>query len=438
MVRPRSVPSYRKHRQSRQALVTLTDGLGGRKDVLLGPHGTKESRVEYARVIAEWEAAGRTIPHRAAASDLTIHELILRFWLHVEKHYRRPDGSPTSEIDSYRMSFKPLKRLYGDALAKEFGPLSLKAVREAMVSGSWLTEAEKAKRQEEGHKLTWCRGLVNQRIGRIRRMFKWAVENEMIQAPVYQALMAVRGLVRGRSEARDTAPVKPVHPAWVEAVLPHLLPQVAAMVELQLTTGMRAGEVTIMRTIDIDTKGRIWLYKPTDHKTAWRGHHRVVPLGPRAQAILKPWLRLSVEEYLFQPKEALAWRWAKLREERKSKVQPSQQSRRKRKPQRTVSDHYTVTAYDHAVTSAIKKANAARACETCKPLDSADRCQACQANIIPHWHPHQLRHTKATEIRREAGLDAARAVLGHRSPVITEHYAELDVTKAAEVMERLG
>jgi hypothetical protein len=33
-------------------LVTLTDGVGNRRDILLGQHGTKESRVEYARVIA--------------------------------------------------------------------------------------------------------------------------------------------------------------------------------------------------------------------------------------------------------------------------------------------------------------------------------------------------------------------------------------------------
>jgi hypothetical protein len=58
--------------------------------------------------------------------------------------------------------------------------------------------------------------------------------------------------------------------------------------------------------------------------------------------------------------------------------------------------------------------------------------------FVPHWHPHQLRHTKATEIRREAGLDAARAVLGHRSPKVTEVYAEIDVNKAAEVMAKLG
>src|SRR5262245_18809066 len=57
--RSRSVPSYRRHKQSGQAIVTLTDGLGGRRDVLLGKHGSKESRVEYARIIAEWEANGR-------------------------------------------------------------------------------------------------------------------------------------------------------------------------------------------------------------------------------------------------------------------------------------------------------------------------------------------------------------------------------------------
>src|SRR5215831_11564946 len=59
MPRPISVPAYRLHKQSGQAVVTLPDGTGGRRDVLLGKHGTPESRAEYARVIAEWEAGGR-------------------------------------------------------------------------------------------------------------------------------------------------------------------------------------------------------------------------------------------------------------------------------------------------------------------------------------------------------------------------------------------
>lgn len=51
------VPSYRKHKQSGQAIVTLTDRLGGRRDVLLGRFGTPESHLRYARAITEWEAA---------------------------------------------------------------------------------------------------------------------------------------------------------------------------------------------------------------------------------------------------------------------------------------------------------------------------------------------------------------------------------------------
>ena len=57
-------PSYRK-KTTRQngttrvyAVVTLPNGVGGRRDVPLGKYGTKESRAEYRRVIAEWELSG--------------------------------------------------------------------------------------------------------------------------------------------------------------------------------------------------------------------------------------------------------------------------------------------------------------------------------------------------------------------------------------------
>ena len=105
---------------------------------------------------------------------------------------------------------------------------------------------------------------------------------------------------------------------------------------------------------------------------------------------------------------------AEQRRNRKTKVQPSQVHRRKPKPKKCLGERYRVSSYALAIARGCKRAG------------------------IPHWHPHQLRHTKATEIRREAGLDAARAVLGHRSPKITEVYAELDTSKAAEIMERLG
>ncbi len=44
----------------------------------------------------------------------------------------------------------------------------------------------------------------------------------------------------------------------------------------------------------------------------------------------------------------------------------------------------------------------------------------------------------ATYIRKEFGLDTARIILGHRSAVITEVYAELDQQKALEAIVRVG
>jgi hypothetical protein len=69
--------SSRRHKQSGPAIVTLSDGFGNRRDVLLGKYGTAESRKEYARVISEWEATGRRLPPKSSESsapDLTIAE----------------------------------------------------------------------------------------------------------------------------------------------------------------------------------------------------------------------------------------------------------------------------------------------------------------------------------------------------------------------------
>src|SRR5690606_2441627 len=50
------------------------------------------------------------------------------------------------------------------------------------------------------------------------------------------------------------------------------------------------------------------------------------------------------------------------------------------------------------------------------------------------WHPHQLRHLAATEIRAEFGLEASALVLGHASATLTDRvYAERDERKVLEV-----
>jgi integrase len=180
-----------------------------------------------------------------------------------------------------------------------------------------------------------------------------------------------------------------------------------------------------MRTIDVDTSGRVWSYVPASHKTEHHGKRRTIHFGPRAQAILRPWLRTELTAYLFSPREATEERRAEGRRARKTPLTPSQRGRRRKaRPKRAPGDRYDTRAYAHAIRYGIRKTN--RLAE--------------RAGLpgIGDWHPHQLRQNAATLLRREFGLDVARAVLGHSSPAVTEVYAELDMTKAAEAMERVG
>ena len=54
------------------------------------------------------------------------------------------------------------------------------------------------------------------------------------------------------------------------------------------------------------------------------------------------------------------------------------------------------------------------------------------------WHPHQLRHNAATELRKEFTLETARIILGHHSAAVTEVYAERDEQEAIEAITKVG
>jgi integrase len=127
----------------------------------------------------------------------------------------------------------------------------------------------------------------------------------------------------------------------VEQTLSVMRPTLADMVQLQLETGMRPGEVCFMRAIDIERSSPVWLYTPGRHKTQHHGHSRVVPIGPRAQEIVRRHLKTDLQAYLFTPADSIAEFRAEQRRNRKSKVQPSQQDRRKRTPKRKPGQRYT-------------------------------------------------------------------------------------------------
>ncbi len=394
-------PSYRPH-ASGQAVVTVRTTSGNRRDILLGPWDTAESKAEYARVLGALSAHGGRYPDPTAQPvSPSVNEVILAFWKYAEAHY----GEGNKELEQYRYSLRPLREMYGDHPADRFTPKCLKAVRQGMADRGW------------------CRAVINRRLTRIRTMFSWAVSEELVPPSISHGLREVKGFRQGEKCVRESGPVQPAFAEDMLTALPHCPRPVAAMLELQWLTGMRSGEVRVMRTLDIDRSNpACWLYRPGSdagpngqHKNAWRGQDRVVPLGPRCIEILTPFLRPDDPlAFLFQPRQATEERNAKRRALRKTPRTPSQLARKhKKNPRRVPGACYTPMSYPRAV---------ARACE--------------KAGVS--FHPYALRHGRKMDIEGTEGAEAARCVLGQKTIQSTQHYGKIDVGRAAAVMERIG
>lgn len=282
-----SVPRYRKHRASGQALVEIN----GRRHYL-GPHGTKASKLEYDRLITEWLSAGRSTAFGVPETVISVVELIVSYLEYAKAYYG--DGR-RGEYSNMRHALKPLRELYGKTPAREFGPRQLKAVRE-----KYLTA---------GH----SRKHINASVQRIGRVFRWGVSESLVPPEVPQALAMVPGLRKGHTTARENKRVKPVDAKIVAATLPHLPLVVRAMVELQQATGMRPGELCNLRPCDIDRSGAVWEYRPAAHKNANREHDRIVCIGPRGQEILRPYLLRDSEAFCFSPADSEAERTIRYR-----------------------------------------------------------------------------------------------------------------------------
>jgi integrase len=396
---PRRLPTYpsRAH-SSGQARIKLNGRV-----VYLGKFGSPESHAKFHRVIAEYlGAAVEPVPDSVQVGEIAVAELLAQFLKHATERYVK-NGAPTSEVRSYKTALRPVYRLYGGVKVSEFGPRALMACRQHLI--------------DQGY----TRKRINQHVVRIRSVFKWGVSREMVPETTWRALQSLQGLRRGELGVSDNQAVAPAPPEAVEAIRAFVLPPVWTMVQLQLLTGCRPGEACDIRTGDIrtddpalppDVRGRVWIYRPGSHKTEHHGRSRLILLGPKAQALLGPWLRPDEpERHLFSPAEAVAFALAKRRQASKS---PRRKTATKRNPNRVPRDFYAEHAYGVAVR------------------------RACQKAGVAHWSPNQLRHSAGTSLRSESGVEVVRTILGHASMSTTEIYAERDLEKAAALILAVG
>ena len=109
MARSIRIPSYRLHKPTNQAIVVIRG-----RTFYLGRYGSNESRDEYMQdhcpvACCKSPATGPgAAPVLATEPDLSVSELTLAYWRHVEAYYVK-DGRPTSRSTSCGWPLKPVR-----------------------------------------------------------------------------------------------------------------------------------------------------------------------------------------------------------------------------------------------------------------------------------------------------------------------------------------
>jgi integrase len=359
------VPRLREHKASGRAVVTLSG-----RDVYCGTWGSPEAEETYRRQVAEWLAAGRKLPEEKAGP--TVEDLADAWlgWL-ATRNVKR--GEETTHVERARRVAGEVVALYGSEPAAGFRPTWMRTL-----AGTWK-----------------ARGLVtlttNQYLSTVRQLVKWGVKMEMIPAEALVRVQAAGG-VSWRDGFGVPEPVGPVPEDVLEATLAAFSTswrgrQIRDLLRLMRHSGLRPAEACSMRMGDIEQGESSWTYRVAAdwNKVEHQGIARVVPLGPKCQEVVAPWLQRARSRYdygfLFRNLAGGPCRVNSLR-------------------------------------------NATY--------------QACDRAGVAKWSPNQLRHNYATEVRARYGIEAARTALGHGDVDTTLIYAERDLELARKIARELG
>ena len=385
------VPQMRHDKERGRAYVRI-DGVRHR----LGKWGSDKSQATYDVLIASWLASGRVntdgatvvmpaepkiAPLPSSSGVLTVADL-LALWM--EDIAVNGKGIKSSSYGSARAAGRAMSA-YLTLPVEDFGP---KAFKEVMRNYA-KTPVVRRKKKKDGSVVNVerprTRNYVNATMIRIRKMFQWAVSEELIDESKAWRLQAVPLLDFGDQHAKESDERQPAKPEDVQATLGALTRECASLVQVLSLTGCRPSEVCRMTMKQIhDRHKKVWRYVPKRHKNSWRGKIRHVAIGPKAQVIINKQLEtfgLSESDAIFSPRRSVS---------RNKKIDS--------KPDPRAKEFYESNIVRKAV---------ARACEV--------------ANV-EHWFPYQMRYAAGAKARQQGGIATTSATLGN-SKKVAEHYA---------------
>ena len=413
----------------------------------------------FFMLVAEYHETGRLLPRprdvkcdassatilaapAAHPAELTIAELIEKYLDgHVDIHYRRPDGTLTSEVGTIRSALRPLFGAFADMPADAFSARHLIELRERMID-----------------ELDWNRKNINDNVSRVRAMFRWALERELIPGTQYSKLIAVRNLAKDRSRARESTRVRGVEAAVRDAVLARCTPMISDMAVVQEDCGGRGQDICSMRWVDIErTDNAAWIYRPPSHKNAWRGQKHVLYIEEAGQAVLRRYEDRPQNAYIFSPARAEDERRQRRHQQRMTPMSCGNVpgSNRTRQPSRAPGEAYTTASYRRALRRAAEIAfpfaqiDDIRAGLLAHRSAGRSRIQVERAARLAQpelfaaytawrrqywWSPHRLRHSAGKRYERVGGLEFNMHRLGHKTISTSLLYDGID---ERDVLEKI-
>lgn len=370
------------------------------------------SEAEAYRLYTSWLAESwYTNPEvQTPTAILSLHELCSRYLSWAAVYYRDSDGNQTQEPTKIFYTLNPLSEKFGNSFADELRPRHIKQYRDKLI------------------KAGLARSTINMRVDIIKRMYRWAAENELVTNSAMYEVLSVKALAKNRSDAVETSKVTGV--AWDiwQKTIKHMPPTLATMVQVQFYGAMRPQDICQMCAVDITTKGDVWIYEPGKHldpnagkhKLAYQGRTRKVYLGPHCQELLKPFLGRDLLNPMFMPQEAQDQR----NDARRAAYTP---------PDEAAGDYRTWKS-----ASSRRRGNARyRPCYTVHAYRTAIK-DVCKAHNIPHWTPNQLRHAAKDFYEDKYGVEVASKMLGHAKLETTQVYGEKQMREAMEAARKLG
>jgi integrase len=357
----RPCPKLRLHKGTGQAFCQWMTS-GERHTKYFGKWQTEEAEQAYARFQLEW--ATRLVRRSPVAPGETVLVCeLVEAWLDYcetgddgESGYRKR-GELTSEIHSQRAAMNYLTPAYGASAVDEFGPEQLRAVRKGMI------DANLARRTINGYQT------------RIVQMFGWGVGRDLVPSEVWARLKQVGRLQKGKTTARDNPKRRGAPWDDVQATFPHLhkfetrRAVLESLIRVHWFLGGRSQDLVGMRAGDIDRTGDEWHYVVDGHKNEHREQELAYWIGPRCQAVLAPLLEgKGPNDLVF--------------------VYPP------------AAEGGPPTPIRRGVYAIRVKA-------------------ACERAKVKVWTPHQLRHSRATEVMRIFESDEAAAAAIGDTPEVT-------------------